>query len=62
MLRCIELCCVVLCRVVLSCVKAQDVEGFEPAVMTTATLLLSSGAIDNLVLEYTPGVLERAAK
>lgn len=40
----------------------QDVEGFEPAVMSTATQLLSAGAIDNLVMEYTPGVLERAAR
>jgi hypothetical protein len=30
--------------------------------MTTANQLLSAGALDNLVLEYTPGVLERAAK
>lgn len=40
----------------------QDVEGFEPAVMTTAKRLLSDGAIDNLIMEYTPGVLERAAR
>jgi hypothetical protein len=44
------------------CDALQDVEGFEPAVMTTAKRLLSDGAIDNLIMEYTPGVLERAAR
>jgi hypothetical protein len=40
----------------------QDVEGFEPAVVSTASQLLDTGAIDNLIMEYTPGVLERAAR
>lgn len=45
-----------------SCFGVQDVEGFEPAVMSTAAQLLSAGAIDNIIMEYTPGVLERAAR
>jgi hypothetical protein len=42
--------------------EMQDVEGYEPAVMSTAIQLLNTGAIDNLIMEYTPGVLERAAR
>eukprot|EP00879_Flechtneria_rotunda_P018331 GHRR01019228.1.p1 GENE.GHRR01019228.1~~GHRR01019228.1.p1 ORF type:complete len:561 (+),score=158.07 GHRR01019228.1:121-1683(+) len=36
-----------------------DVEGYEPSVLSTAKGLLASGAIDNIVLEYSPGMLER---
>jgi hypothetical protein len=43
-------------------IDVQDVEGFEPDVMSTATQLLSAGAVENLIMEYTPGVLERAAR
>lgn len=41
---------------------AQDVEGYEPSVLSTASGLLSAGSIDNIVLEYTPGVIERLAR
>eukprot|EP00878_Enallax_costatus_P032966 GHUV01036326.1.p1 GENE.GHUV01036326.1~~GHUV01036326.1.p1 ORF type:complete len:391 (+),score=73.39 GHUV01036326.1:262-1434(+) len=37
-----------------------DVEGYEPDVLATATGLLAARAIDNIVLEYSPGVYERA--
>lgn len=44
------------------CTLLQDVEGFESSVISTATQLLSAGAIENIIIEYTPGVLERAAR
>lgn len=40
----------------------QDVEGYEPSVLSTAQQLLSNGSVDNVVLEYSPGVYERAAR
>jgi hypothetical protein len=40
----------------------QDVEGYEPSVIRTAQTLLSTGAIDNIVLEYSPGVYERSSR
>lgn len=38
----------------------QDVEGYEPDVLATAASLLAAGSIDNIILEYSPGVYERA--
>jgi hypothetical protein len=38
------------------------VEGYEPSVLSTAGGLLASGAVDNVILEYTPGVIERMAR
>jgi hypothetical protein len=40
----------------------QDVEGYEPSVIRTAQTLLSTGAVDNVVLEYSPGVYERSSR
>lgn len=34
---------------------AQDVEGHEVAVMKTAQQALAAGAIDNIIMEYSPG-------
>lgn len=36
-----------------------DVEGFEPHVLKSATGLLLGSKVDNLVMEYSPGVAER---
>lgn len=40
----------------------QDVEGYEPSVLATAQALLAAGAVDNIVLEYSPGVYERSSR
>uniref|UniRef100_A0A383VY30 Methyltransferase FkbM domain-containing protein n=1 Tax=Tetradesmus obliquus TaxID=3088 RepID=A0A383VY30_TETOB len=39
-----------------------DVEGYEPSVLATAQALLTAGAVDNIVLEYSPGVYERSSR
>jgi hypothetical protein len=39
-----------------------DVEGFEPEVMQGADHLLARKAIDNIIMEYSPHVAEKARK
>ncbi len=36
-----------------------DVEGFEPGVFRGAARLLARGGVDNIIMEYSPGVAER---
>eukprot|EP00877_Chromochloris_zofingiensis_P013674 jgi/Chrzof1/8560/Cz03g15200.t1 len=36
-----------------------DVEGFEPGVIASAQKLLAAGRIDNVIMEYSPGVNEK---
>jgi hypothetical protein len=40
----------------------QDVEGSEPGVLATASGLIANGSLLNMVLEYSPGVYERAGR
>jgi hypothetical protein len=39
-----------------------DVEGFEPQVMAGAPRLLARRAVDNIIMEYSPHVAEKARK
>lgn len=46
------------CKCLPACLQ-MDIEGWEPRVLAGATRLLASGRVDHLLLEYSPGVVER---